>query len=218
MKKTLLSFLIFTIFYFLLAINVKAAGTTECVPIYGGGVSCPEAGVIVPNKTVQNPVTKAFVDNLSSNDPKFGPNQTVLFKISVTNTGNKTVSNITVTDVFPPFIVPTGQTTFTIDRLNPNESKTIDLSGKVVADNQLTKEIDCDVTNRAIATAESKSRQDEAKLCIQKQVLGVTKGGQKVFPAPTITQAPSTGPEILGLIALLPTGIAGFLLRKKAIK
>ncbi|MCL5746958.1 MAG: hypothetical protein M1277_01605, partial [Patescibacteria group bacterium] len=42
-----------------------------------------------------------------------------------------------------------------------------------------------------------------------------TKGGLTVLPAPKIVATPSTGPEALPLLALLPTGFIGFLIRKK---
>ncbi|MDP3941398.1 MAG: hypothetical protein Q8Q49_03760 [bacterium] len=42
----------------------------------------------------------------------------------------------------------------------------------------------------------------------------MTKGGQTVYPAPSTTTNPNTGPELIGLIALLPAGYIGFLLRK----
>jgi hypothetical protein len=45
---------------------------------------------------------------------------------------------------------------------------------------------------------------------------GTTKGGLPVLsPTPTTT-TPSTGPEILGIIALFPAGALGYYLRKKA--
>lgn len=44
----------------------------------------------------------------------------------------------------------------------------------------------------------------------------VTKGGQKVFPQPQVVQTPSTGPEMLPLIGLIPTGVLGYFLRRKS--
>ena len=59
---------------------------------------------------------------------------------------------------------------------------------------------------------------DNSQFCIQKPVLGETKGGLKVFPAPSVTTTPPTGPEMLPLIGLIPTGVLGFILRKKSYK
>lgn len=43
-----------------------------------------------------------------------------------------------------------------------------------------------------------------------------TKGGNTfVEPAPTVKTQPNTGPELLGLIGLIPAGIIGWKLRRK---
>src|SRR4051812_26729127 len=102
-----------SLFVALMAVNIApsfAAGTyggysAPCEPIYGGGETCVSKGNIVVNKTVQNPTTKEYVDNLSlSNDPKFGVNQDVLFQITVKNTGDQNLSTVTVTDTFPNYL------------------------------------------------------------------------------------------------------------------
>jgi uncharacterized repeat protein (TIGR01451 family) len=43
-----------------------------------------------------------------------------------------------------------------------------------------------------------------------------TKGGVTIYPAPQTTKSPPTGPELLGLIGLLPVAGAGFYLRRKS--
>lgn len=48
------------------------------------------------------------------------------------------------------------------------------------------------------------------------QVPSTTKGGQVVYNTPSVTRNPSTGPEMLPLLALIPGGIIGLFLRKKA--
>jgi hypothetical protein len=53
---------------------------------------------------------------------------------------------------------------------------------------------------------------------------GMTKGGISggnkggVYPTPTVQNQPNTGPEMLGLVALLPAAFAGWKLRKSASK
>lgn len=221
MKKSLFTISLFSSFYFLSFTSINAAGT--CQPLYGGGQygNCPLEGGIVVNKTVQNPQNKAFVDNLGINDPKFSPDQGVSFQITVTNTSNEKVNKITVKDVFPKSIIFNGgigtfdkksnTLTFDIPSLNPNESKTITLSAKIVPEKSLStdKTTICEI-NQATATVvdTNKSAQDTAQLCIQK--------GLQVFSAPKVTTTPSTGPEALSLLALIPTGIVGFLTRRKA--
>lgn len=50
---------------------------------------------------------------------------------------------------------------------------------------------------------------------VEKQVLGTTKGGQTVYQTPQVVTTPGTGPETLALFSLIPSGIAGFILRRK---
>lgn len=54
------------------------------------------------------------------------------------------------------------------------------------------------------------------KAQIQTQNPTQTKGGQAVYPAPSINTTPSTGPEALILFALGPIGALGVFLKKKA--
>lgn len=236
MRKYLLSFSVFTIFLFtVFTVPIFAAGTTtvECQPIYGGGQTCPQAPNIAINKQVKNLQTGSFVDNLNVNDPKFSPNQNVSFKIILTNTGNVNMASVNIRDIFPQFVnftsgpgsfdTNTKTLSFTVSNLNVNESRTFDVSGQVISSDQLPndKGIVC-VVNQAIATVSTNGQQtsqDNSEFCIQKQVLAeTTKGGLKVFPQPQVVTTPSTGPEAWALLALLPSGVLGFLLRKRSIK
>lgn len=219
---------------FLLALSAHAAGTTSsCQPIYGGGQICVQAGDLLLNKTVRNPQSGTFVENLGVNDPKYGPDQEVSFQIMVTNTGNDTLTNITVKEIFPqhvtylsgPGTVDNAKkvVTFTIDALNPNETKTFTFTGKIAPANTLPQEKDvvC-VINRVSAKIGDKESTDNAQFCIQKgaapQPGQVTKGGLPVMPPTQVTTTPPTGPEALALLALLPSGVLGYIFRKKSIK
>lgn len=236
MKNVFASIFVLSVFYFVLAFSASA--DTVCQPIYGGGQTCVQQGKIVINKTVQNPSNGAFVDNLGVNDPKHSPDQTVTFQLTVTNTGDTTLSKITVKDIFPQFVSfvsgpgnfdsNTKVLTFDVANLATNESRTFTITGKVAGSGDLPSDqgITC-VVNQSTAVSDSQTSQDNAQFCIQKQVLGAaptvsvpttTKGGLKVFPAPQVTTTPPTGPEMLSLIGLIPTGALGFFLRKKAIK
>lgn len=215
------------------ALTPVASADTACTPIYGGGQNCIQTDKLTVDKTVQNPSSKEFVNNLGVNDPKYGPDSTVLFKISVKNNNSAAVTNVKVTDVLPQYIdyVSGGTSydknsktvTINVDRLHPGETKTFEIRGKVVAANALPndKGITC-LINQAAATVGNETSQDNAQFCVQKQVLTETqpetKGGLKVYPAPQVTQTPPTGPEALALAALLPTGLTGFFLRRKASK
>lgn len=236
MKKTLFGFAISTI---LLLSSVKAeASTVSCQPIYGGGQSCVQAGNVSVNKRVVDP-NGNLVDNLGINDNKFGPESIVTFQIAVTNTGNTQIATVQVRDIFPQYIDfssgagnydSTSKTlSFDINNLNPSETRTFNLVAKVVKAENLPvdKGIVC-VVNQATAkdVSSSEASQDNTQVCIQKQLIqpGVTvvpsetKGGLKVFPPQKVLTSPATGPEMLPLIALIPTGALGAFLRKKAVK
>jgi len=206
--------------------------SSNCQPIYGGGVTCVQVGNLLINKTVANPQTNVFVDNLGINDPKYQAEQTVPFQISVTNTGGQTISKATIKDTLPQYVTfVSGQgnfdqnskvLTFEVSDLKAGETRTFSLSAKVVGATSLPQDqgITC-VINQAKGEVNGQTSQDNAGFCIEKKVLGEkvpveTKGGLKVFPAPVVTTTPPTGPEAAILFALIPTGLAGAFLRKKA--
>lgn len=222
MKK--LFFAIILTLIALASVQTASAQYAPC-PQYGAG-ECPPVVTIVVDKTVQNPSTKNFVDNLGANDPKYGPGQTVLFRVKVTNTGSTQIDNVTVTDTLPSYMkaVPTkgGTTngnTFTVDvgTLRPGESKTFDVSAQVVDDKALPSDrnVICNITNIVDANSPAATAHDEASFCISHNIPTTTKGGMPVYPAPKVKETPKTGPEMLLLFGLMPTGAAGYILRRK---
>lgn len=199
----------------------------SCQPVYGG--ACIQASNILLNKTVQNPQTSAFVDNLGVNDPKFSPSQTVNFQLAVTNTGGNTIGKTTITDTFPQFLsfvagpgsFANNTLTFEVDNLAVNETRTFTITASVADAGTLPANaaITC-VVNQATATTDSgQVSQASSQLCIQEQITATTtKGGLTVQAAPVVTKTPPTGPEALALIGLIPSGIFGTFLRKKSIR
>lgn len=239
MNRSLLN--IFVTLFVLTATAVPVAfaagtgyGTTQpCTPY--GGVGCPTENILI-NKMVQNPQTSVFVDNLGVNDPKYGPDATVFFQLTISNTGNTVLNKVTVKDIFPEFVTfnagagnydaNSKTLTFDLQDLKPGESRAFVITGKVASIDKLPQDkgIVC-VTNQSFVSTNGKTSQDNARFCIQKPVLGgkvvpvvptETKGGQKIFPKPEVTTTPPTGPEALALVALVPSALAGFVLRKKA--
>ncbi len=182
------------------------------------------------DKSVQNPTTKQFVDNLGQNDAQYKPGSTIPYRITIKNISSVPINGITVIDSLPrytSFMAGPGKysskehtLTFTTGNLKPQETQVFDLI--IIAANAATLPQDqkvC-VTNRARAQSGSTVKQDDAQVCIQNTVLGqsvpsTTKGGLKVFSEPTTTETPPTGPEALALIPLLGSGITGLLLRRK---
>jgi len=235
MKKIYLASFLSLITYLLFLVSTPMANAdTTCQPIYGGGQSCVTTNNIVLDKKVQNPETNVMVDNLSINDPKYQPESIVTFQISVTNSSNKTISNINVKDIFPQFIefnsgignfdANTRTLSFGVQDLMPNETRVFTIEGKVVnteliSINQGT--VIC-VVNQTNATSDNNNfSQDNSQFCIEKGTIEteiVVKGGFPILSPVPVTTSPSTGAESLVLFSLLPTGIAGFILRKISLK
>lgn len=232
MKYTPIVFSLVAAFMLFTVGSVSAA--VSCQPIYGGGQTCIEVGKIVINKTILNPSTNTFVENLGINDPKHQPSSLVTFQLVVTNVSDSDISRINVVDTFPNFVnfssgpgtfdTNTKTLSFSFDNLKRGESRTFTLQGTVVAANQLPADqgVVC-VVNQVSAKSEptGEGAQDNAQFCIEKQIIGVEvpgKGGPVVIPqkpVPPSVGIPKTGPELLPLVALIPMGALGAFLRKK---
>lgn len=206
---------------FFVAGKVNASG---CTPLYGGGVTCPRRGEILIDKQVRKPTQDIFVDNLTEFDTKFSPEQEVVFRILVKNTGDDTIDEVQVKDIMPDFISfvsgpgnfdknesKNGTLTFYINNLTPSETREYWIYGKVFAAGDLPENVICKLQNRAQARASSdRFDEDVAELCTEKGT--VTKGGI------TVAEIPKTGPEgiLLTLASLSSILGAGFVLRRKA--
>lgn len=217
------------------AISLLFAGVAfadgNCQPIYGGGQTCSTSTNISINKTVQNPTTLSFVDNLSINDPKFSANQNVNFQLTVKNTGNSNIDRTIVKDILPQYInfvsgpgsydANSRTLSFEVTNLNAGESRTYALSGRVTTDKSIVEAsgVVC-VVNQGIAQIASNGQTstDNSQFCIQKGVAATTKGGLPVMPAPAMNTTPSTGPEMAVLPLLSGSGLLGYFLRKKSSK
>jgi uncharacterized repeat protein (TIGR01451 family) len=195
-------------------------GDTTCQPAYGYGQTCVQVRKVELDKKVKHPTTGEYVDTLTVNDPRFKPLNTIEYKVTVTNTGKETLTNLVLTDYYPDHItftkasVPFTQNgnvlTYTIDSLTPGASKEFTLTGIAASADKLPadKGVVC-VINRAQVKVQDQTGEDTAQACIQKDVLG------KVYPPVKVEKTPPTGPETLALVGLLPTGLAGLLLRKR---
>lgn len=224
--------LIVTLFLFGLSSSASFAsyGSEACQPIYGGGQTCVTTAKFILDKKVLHPTQKTkgntefFVDNLSINDPKYQPTQNVKFQLIATNTGNETISELTLTDILPDFVdfvsgpgtydSKTRIITLSIPNLNPDESRKYTIETKARANETLPQGqgIVCVVNQASLISGNDESR-DNSQFCIEKKT---TKGGLPVLSAPGLKQTPATGPEMLGLIGLIPAGLGGLLLRRRS--
>lgn len=224
--KKILNFVILTSLSLALAGGVSPAlaagyGTDAYgKPCDGGYGSSNCFTNIVVIKNVQNPTTLEYVENLGADKDRFNPGQQIKFQIKVTNTGNTKLEDIEVRDTLPPYIefvtgfgkfdANTKVLTFTISNLEANETKTLDLTAKIVDANKLPGDqgVVCTV-NHVSAQSSGNMSEDNSQFCIQKKVLGV-------MSLPKIVTTPATGPEMVPLLGLIPGALGGLMLRKKS--
>jgi uncharacterized repeat protein (TIGR01451 family) len=220
---------LFILSLILLSFVGVAKANADCSQIYGGGTVCPASYAFTIQKFVQTPVSGGnFVSNLSINDPRFSPNQTVNFQIVVQNTGSNTIPTLTVVDTFPQFLNYVSGAgsfdsnaktlTFTINNLGAGASQTYNLSAKTVDVSLLPSDqgIVC-VINQATGTDNNGlTNTSSSQLCIQSSVLGTSV--PQVQAAPRLVTTPATGPEMIPLLGLIPAGFSGLLIRRKSNK
>ncbi len=187
-------------------------GGSQCQPIYGGGESCPKVPQFEINKTVQNPKTQSYVDNLGVGDAKFAPMQVVVFKLTVKNTTDAKLTNIIIKDIFPNVVDFAGgigdydqnskTLTIKLDSLEANETRDFYVQAKVATKDKLPADqaVTC-VINQSTITIGEKTAQDNAQFCVEKTLTPpanpakpvnpanppTTKGGQPVNPGTTTT-------------------------------
>lgn len=211
------------------AIFMPQTVSAECTQTYGGSQSCTSSNAFSVEKMVLKPGTSDYVDNLSINDPKYSPSNTVSFKIIVKNTGSSDISKLTVSDKFPQFISfatgngnfdsNTGTLSFDVTNLKAGEVRTFIVTGKLADANLMPSDqgIICLINQAQATDTNGATNTSNSQFCVQKSVLGTsqpqvftTKGG--------LTTTPATGPEMLPLMALIPGGLGGLLLRRKSNK
>lgn len=179
-----LFFLVLASFVFLAAFSFFKvwAQSNECQQIYGGGLICPRGEVLV-DKMVRNPQSGTFVDNLGINDPRFSPEQEVVFRLILKNPGTATLSKMEVKDIFPNFLdflagpgtfdTVSKTLTFTAENLAPQESRQFEVKAKVVPSQNFpqNQSLLC-VVNTAEVRGDDRFDRDTTQLCLEKKVLG----------------------------------------------
>lgn len=200
----LLAFVLFSPTFVL----AESPADTACTPIFNGGQTCVQSDLLTINKKVLNPTLtfKAnqpfkdsdFVENVTMNDATYPANRATAFRLIITNTANRKLSNIKVTDILPPKYLTyvtgdgsydSGTRTFTatIDSLDKNQSKTLTIQVITALADQLPANNSpvCTI-NQAIATVSNKKSQDNAELCLQRS--------PSATPTKALTQQKSATP------------------------
>lgn len=241
MKYSIVTLLAITAIFLAFPASISAATTPNCTPIYGGGESCIQTEPITVNLQVKNPDTDQYVDNLSTTQGLFEPGEAVSFRMQVTNTGDRVVSNLTVTDALPQYIDfvrgdgnfdrNTRNFRFTIDELGSEENRVYFLEGRIANRNSLpnTNQPTC-IYNQVAVSFGNNTSQDNSRLCIAANGTTpaanettptptrapATKGGTTIYPPTQSKTTPETGPQALALFGLIPLGGLGWWLKRKA--
>jgi len=216
MKKLLFSILLLGTFA-----ASAATANADCQSIYGGGQTCTSYTFTI-NKLVQVPGKGGgnFVDNLSINDPRYSPSQTINYQVIVNNTGSNTIPTINIVDTFPSyinFVSGTGSfnsnnntLSFTVSNLGAGQSQTFNLQAKTADSKTVPSGVTCVVNQANGDDTHGDTASDSSQACIQNSTA--------VLPAATVKTTPATGPEMLPLALLFPGALGGLFLRKKSKK
>lgn len=231
MNKTLRVLLIALIIFVSSQLVNKAFAQEPCQPIYGGGETCIKTQDITVDSKVLNPSTNKMVDNLGLNDAKYKPGFIVTFQVVITNNRKTVIEKANIQDIFPQFVTfssgpgsfdaSTRTLAFDADNLMPSETRTFNILGRIVDANQLSfsENAICLANQVIVSVPDPALGQDNSQLCIEKKSAPpavIAKGGFPVLSPVPVYTSPSTGPEALILFALIPTGIAGWFLRRKS--
>lgn len=152
-------------------ISVKPTAAATCESTYGGGQTCTNTSGFTIKKEVRE-VNGGHFD-FTVNNVKKGDN--LEFRITVKNTGDTALNNVAVTDNMPDGLNSSDKLNFTIDQLNPGDSKSFLIVAQV-NDSQFVniKSGKCFVNSATMKVGDN-SQKDTAAVCIGGAVLGAVK-------------------------------------------
>jgi uncharacterized repeat protein (TIGR01451 family) len=152
-----------------------------CTTQYGGSQTCQPSDLTI-NKQVEDPITKVFVENLTTTDPTFAPGSEIDYRLIVTNSSGETFNPVNVKDTLPAYVTGFigGQPgTFSFDTTNhiltfqlanliAGETRSFDLRFRIVDASQFPagKSLFC-VSNVAEVSALNRFDSDSAQACLQ---------------------------------------------------
>lgn len=242
MRKLLFLFLLLESCILLLPAFWQAHAQSTCAPLFGGGNSCEIHPSLSIDKKVEDPLSRRFLDTITYTMIDQSTPEDLVFRITIKNTSNNTLTNITVSDTIPSaFIYRLGNGKFdhntrtftdTIARLEKNQSK--EYTVRVTINPDILRKLSACSINQAIITQNNKKGSDYVKTCINvskdSSVAGVTtkggikpttppttKGGLPIFNSTSKSKTPDTGPEMVGILGLPVFAGIGYFLRKKSL-
>ena len=222
MNKAIKVFVLFGFMLSALFVTVKAVKAENCTTTGGqyGTTTCTPTDVTI-NKTVRNPITGDWVENLLSGDATYSPDSEVLYNLKITNSSSQGFDKVTVEDIMPEKVVSISiaegdnnkvknvkfednRLKFELaNRFEGNTSIDIQLKAKVKSAGNFdsSKSLFCGSENGLQNTAQVRDNdrfdEDSASICVQTKVLGVTT-------------LPVNGPtDFLPLVPFAITGLTG---------
>jgi len=146
--------------------------SVRCETQYGGNEICVTTGGLQINKEILDPrYSGTYRDNLYLTEYQFRTSDFVTFRLTVKNVGDNTLNNVKITDSLPSFLFFTGETKneFTLEHLNPDESKDFEVKARVVAESQLEADRICGVNTAEVWADGDQHDKDTAELCATKR-------------------------------------------------
>lgn len=152
---------------------------------YGTG-NGTEPNDLTINKTVYNPLTKSYVENLSITDATFSSGDVISYKLEITNGSGETMNPVTVVDTLPAHTTYYGgdgvydsnskTVKITYDNVIAGDKRTAVVAVKVNAIDTLPKTAFC-VTNTVKVTSPTRHNGDDdsAQACIRTDILGASR-------------------------------------------
>lgn len=184
------TFLTFAAAAFVLTFGAQSAKVfaDDCVTQYGGsqyGTNCNPNDLVI-NKEVQKPGAQAsdggpvYVENLSAADASASAGTYMTFRLTVKNNSSQTFANVTVKDLFPPYMSyvsggPSGTVyeassrtmTTTLYNLASGESRQMVLVAKIDdASSFPSGQSTFCVVNTGQVSSQSRFDEDTAQVCI----------------------------------------------------
>lgn len=224
MKKAIfLSLLVSGLVLACLVNLVNPALAETCGDGQYGTVICPPTDVTI-DKTVRNPITGVFVENLLSGDATYSPGSEVTYKLKIVNSSNQSFDEVKIEDILPDKVTTASVASYDknkvknetfansrlkfqlANRFEGNTTVEIDVHATVKDSNAFaaSKSIYCGNTdglqNTAQVRASDRFDEDSASICVQSNVLGVT----------TLPKAGLT--DLLPLVPFIGTGLTGITL------
>jgi uncharacterized repeat protein (TIGR01451 family) len=158
----------------------EAQQIPNCLNLYNGGISCSTSELFDVEKTVQNPKDGSFVQILEPNQTKIMPGNTMIFRITITNTSDRTLEDIAITDQFSDTLTFTNaqkgtfdkdarQLRYTLESLPEGKSETFDLQTTIKAEGDLPN-VTGPLCAINVVTARSGNEEESANVqfCIEK--------------------------------------------------